>query len=213
MAPGTGNKIYSGEAIILKRENSVLIEKLEREIKMWESKASFSEDRLYRFTLYRRWAELGQEILFICLNPSTADEEHNDPTVWRCVNFARDWGYRGVWVGNLFAFRATEPNELYIAYDPVGVANNLALRQMAKRCDKVVYAWGNHGQYKDRGQYVAEMIGFGWCFGVNKTGEPKHPLYQPRNAQLIKYFREVRRDNGRPDQFQSTKGFTMARPS
>jgi len=59
---------------------------------MLESKASFSEDRLYRFTLYRRWAESGDEILFIGLNPSTADEAHNDPTVRRCINFARDWG-------------------------------------------------------------------------------------------------------------------------
>lgn len=154
---------------------------------MWESKASFSEDRTYRFILYRRWAELGQEILFICLNPSTADEIHNDPTVSRCVNFARDWGYRAVWVGNLFALRATEPNELYTAYEPVGMANNLALRQMAKRCSKVVYAWGNHGRYQDRGRRVAQMIGPRWCFGVNKTGEPKHPLYLSRNAQLIRY--------------------------
>lgn len=160
---------------------------------MWESKASFSEDRRYRFTLYRRWTELGQgpvrhqEILFICLNPSTADEAYNDPTVWRCVNFARDWGYRGVWIGNLFALRATDPSELYEAYEPVGMANDLVLRQMAQRCSKVVYAWGNHGQLLNRGRQVVDMIGSGWCFGVNKSGEPKHPLYQPRNAKLIHY--------------------------
>lgn len=159
---------------------------------MLESKASFSEDRLYRFTLYRRWAEAGQEILFICLNPSTADEDYNDPTVWRCVNFARDWGYRGVWIGNLFALRATNPAELMSArftrsIDLIGRSNSLVLRQMAARCAKVVYAWGNHGRLLNRGRQVVNMIGPGWCFGVNKTGEPKHPLYQPRNADLIKY--------------------------
>lgn len=159
---------------------------------MWESKASFSPDRLYRFTLYRRWAEVGQEILFICLNPSTADEEYNDPTVWRCVNFARDWGYRGVWVGNLFGLRATNPAKLMTArfsrsVDLIGRTNSLVLRLMASRCAKVVYAWGNHGHLLNRGRQVVDMIGPGWCFGVNKSGEPRHPLYVPRNAQLIRY--------------------------
>lgn len=156
--------------------------------KMWESRASFSEDRLYRYTLYRRWAEHGQDVLFIGLNPSTADEQYNDPTVWQCVNFARDWGYRGVWVGNLFALRATEPIELYLTDRPVGRINDIALRQMVKRCGRVVYAWGNHGQYKDRGRQVVDMIGPGWCFGINKTGEPRHPLYLPRNAPLVPFL-------------------------
>ncbi len=157
---------------------------------MWKSKASFSKDRLYRFTLYRRWAESGQEILFICLNPSTADEDHDDPTVRRCVNFARDWGYRGVWLGNLFALVTTDSAELYKHYDPVGCANNLVLKTMAARCAKVVYAWGNHGRLLNRSRQVVNMIGPGLCFGVNKTGEPKHPLYQSRNAQLIQYYFE-----------------------
>jgi len=164
---------------------------------MLESKASFSEDRRHRFTLYRRWAKSGPEILFICLNPSTADEAYNDPTVWRCLNFARDWGYRGVWIGNLFALRATNPAELYKreiygVYDPIGRGNDLALKMMAARCDRVVYAWGNHGQLLNRGRQVVEMLGPGWCFGVNKTGEPKHPLYLSRNAQLVKQSLLVR---------------------
>lgn len=157
---------------------------------MWESKASFSEDRRYRFTLYRRWAEVGQEILFICLNPSTADEEHNDPTVWRCVNFARDWGFRGMWLGNLFALVTTDPAELYgNVHEPVGRGNDLVLKQMAARCAKAVYAWGNHGHIGGRGRQVVDMLVLGWCFGINKTGEPKHPLYQPRDARLIRYHR------------------------
>ncbi|MBA7649749.1 hypothetical protein ES703_57547 [subsurface metagenome] len=154
---------------------------------MLESKASFSEDRLYRFTLYRRWAESGDEILFIGLNPSTADEAHNDPTVRRCINFARDWGYHGVWLGNIFAWRATYPDGLDGVHEPVGRGNNLCLKLMARRCAKVVYAWGDHGQYMGRGCQVVDMLGPGWCFGINKTGEPRHPLYLPRNAQLIRY--------------------------
>lgn len=156
---------------------------------MIESKASFSEDRRYRFTLYRRWDKLGREILFICLNPSTADEAKDDPTVRRCINFAKDWGYRGVWIGNIFALRSTDPSELYKAWEPVGSANNLALRTMVERCDKVVYAWGNHGEHRDRGREVADMLGIAWCFGVNKKGEPRHPLYLKRDAQLMEYTR------------------------
>lgn len=155
---------------------------------MLESKASFSEDRRYRFTLYRKWEEQGPEILFVCLNPSTADEEHNDPTVWRCINYARDWGYRGVWVGNLFALRATNPKELYKANDPVGMGNDLCLREMAKRCSKVVCAWGDHGQLMwGRCRAVANMLAPAWCFAVNKSGEPRHPLYQRRDAKLVRY--------------------------
>ena len=161
---------------------------------MLESKASFSEDRRFRYRLYRRWAELGPEILFICLNPSTADEDHDDPTVRRCVNFARDWGFRAMWLGNLFALVTTDPAKLYKpviyeVFDPVGRGNDLALKMMAARCAKAVYAWGNHGHIANRGRLVADMIIIAWCFGINKTGEPKHPLYLPRNAQLMIFSR------------------------
>ena len=157
---------------------------------MLESKASFSEDRRYRFSLYRRWAELGPEVLFICLNPSTANEYFDDPTVRRCISFARAWGFRGMWLGNLFALVTTDPEklykpEIYEVFDPVGRGNNLVLKVMARRCAKVVYAWGNHGHIANRSRQVVDMIGPGWCFGINKTGEPRHPLYQARNAQLI----------------------------
>lgn len=158
-------------------------------MKKLESKASFSKDRLYRFSLYRRWKKLGKEILFICLNPSTADETTNDPTVRRCINLAKGWGYRGVWVGNIFALRATNPLELYKVYDPIGRENDLALKKMADRCIEVVFAWGNHGRFLNRGQQVSSMIGSGQCFGVNQSGEPRHPLYLPRDVQLIEYPR------------------------
>lgn len=162
---------------------------------MLESKASFSEDRRYRFTLYRRWAEDGHEILFIGLNPSTADEAQNDATVRRCINFAKSWGYAGIWLGNLFAFRSTDVRELYThriyeVYDPVGRGNDLALQGMAERCAKVVYAWGNHGRLLSRGREVHLMLGRAWCFGINKTGQPTHPLYQPNNARLVPFPQE-----------------------
>ena len=113
------------------------------------------------------------------------------------MNFARDWGYRGVWLGNLFALVTTDPaklykREIYEVYDPVGRGNNLVLKTMVGRCTKVVYAWGNYGHIASRGRQVVDMIGPGWCFGVNKTGEPKHPLYQSHNAQLIQYYFEAK---------------------
>jgi len=83
--------------------------------------------------------------------------------------------------------RATHPDGLDGVHEPVGRGNNLCLKMMARRCAKVVYAWGDHGQYMGRGCQVVDMLGPGWCFGINKTGEPRHPLYLPRNAQLIRY--------------------------
>lgn len=152
-----------------------------------EGGAVFSKNRRYRYSLWRIWEKERPKILFVCLNPSTADETHNDPTVRRCVNFARDWGYGQVCVSNIFAFRGTKPAQLYTASDPVGPGNDLMIKADAIRCDQVVFAWGNHGRLMRRGREVSLMIGTGWCFGVTKTGEPKHPLYQRRDAELVSY--------------------------
>ena len=161
---------------------------------MEDKGAVFSKSRHYRYSLWRTWDKDKPKILFICLNPSTADEAHNDPTVWRCVNFARDMGYGGVVVCNIFALRATHPGELYKAEDPVGAGNDVMIKASAIRCDRVVvYAWGNHGRLMDRGSEVVDMLGPAKCFGVNKTGEPKHPLYQPRDAQLVEYVRKSKK--------------------
>ncbi|TVQ33793.1 MAG: DUF1643 domain-containing protein [Wenzhouxiangella sp.] len=118
--------------------------------------------------------------MFIGLNPSTADARNNDPTIRRCIGFARDWGYGGLVVTNLFAFRATYPTDLKAASDPVGPRNDAWIRRMAGQVDTIVAAWGNHGAWLDRSTIVRRMLdGRLRCIKLNAAGEPAHPLYLP----------------------------------
>ena len=110
-----------------------------------ESSALFSECRTYRYALWRVWDESLDSILFIGLNPSTADESHNDPTISRCINFAKKWGYGGLCMANLFAYRATQPRIMMLADDPIGPDNDQILFDLVSKADIVVAAWGNHG--------------------------------------------------------------------
>lgn len=83
--------------------------------------AAFSRSRIYRYELWRRWADGGRYVNFICLNPSTADEHKDDPTVRKCVKFARTWGYGAMCITNLFAYRATDRSVIKKVADPVGL--------------------------------------------------------------------------------------------
>ncbi len=139
--------------------------------------AVFSLGHKYRYWLFRRWAE-GSQCCFICLNPSTADADHDDPSVRRMIGFARSWGHGALVVGNLFAWRATDPKEICVCdRDPVGPLNDEWLQRMASESDLVVAAWGNHGDFQGRGQVVRAMIGGMYSLGLTKSGQPKHPLY------------------------------------
>jgi hypothetical protein len=162
--------------------------------------AVFSEDRVYRYTLTRSWEPEHQSrleglglggaerlsCLFVCLNPSTADEVTDDATVRRCIRFARAWGYSDLTVCNIFALRSRDPKALYAADDPVGPDNDQHLKREAARHELVVAAWGNHGSYRNRGRQVMEMLREGadvFTLGLNVTIEPKHPLYLPATTE------------------------------
>lgn len=136
----------------------------------------------YRYMLGRRWDD-GDAVMFLMLNPSTADADIDDPTIRRCMGFARSWGYAALTVGNLFALRATDPRELRKADDPIGPENDGWLLRMARDHRRVVAAWGNHGCYLGRSAAVREMIPGLHRLRVSKEGEPCHPLYLP--AHLI----------------------------
>jgi hypothetical protein len=116
--------------------------------------------------------------MFVGLNPSTADETSDDPTLTRCINFAKSWGYGGVCMANLFAFRATEPSDMKASDDPIGAENNKWLEKLAKDAALVVAAWGNDGSYLERSEQVKELLPNLYCLKLNKSGEPAHPLYQ-----------------------------------
>lgn len=141
--------------------------------------ASFSPCRRYRYSLGRTWDFDLKPVLFVGLNPSTADETEDDPTIRRCIRFACDWGYGGVLMGNLFAFRATDPKEMKLALDPVGERNDHWLQHMAGMAGLVVAAWGAHGDHRGRAQAVVDSgaLGSFTVLGLTKDGHPRHPLY------------------------------------
>ena len=116
-------------------------------------------------------------VMIIGLNPSTADEKVNDPTITRCISFARSWGYGGVCVTNLFGFRATAPTELKAHHDPIGKENDAWVHEMAKEAAITVAAWGNHGKFLNRSLKILLSLDQLHCIKMNKSGEPAHPLY------------------------------------
>lgn len=142
-----------------------------------EKSANFSRCRTYRYALWRSWDEHKPYAMMIGLNPSTADEVEDDPTLIRCINFAKSWGYGGVCMTNLFAYRATDPNDMKAAADPVGASNNRWLTRLAKEAGIVVAAWGNDGDYLNRASQIKNKIPNLYCLKMNKSGEPAHPLY------------------------------------
>lgn len=141
--------------------------------------ANFSRCRQYRYALWRRWGQRPGFALIVGLNPSTADHRQDDPTIRRCIGFARDWGYDQLCVANLFAWRATYPEDLKAAADPVGPGNNRWLRRLCREADIVVAAWGNDGNFLDRAQQVQSMHDQWQVLRVNRSGQPAHPLYLP----------------------------------
>ena len=95
--------------------------------------AKLSECRKYRFALWRTWDDSKPYVMFVGLNPSTADETTDDPTLTRCINYAKSWGFGGVCMANIFAYRATEPNDMKAATDPIGSENNDWLKKLSNR--------------------------------------------------------------------------------
>lgn len=145
-------------------------------------------DGRYRYLLWRRWAE-ADSLLFIMLNPSTADAAQDDPTIRRCIGFARRWGFGGVEVVNLFAWRATLPRELAKARDPVGPHNDRAISLAVARSRAVIAAWGVHGALGDRDAQVAQLLAATRlrCLGLTRDGAPRHPLYVAGNVRAADF--------------------------
>lgn len=156
--------------------------------------ATFSECGRYRYWLQRTVAAAPGKAVFVMLNPSTADEAQDDPTIRRCIDFARRWGYGSMEVVNLFAWRSPDPQELRVQSvyeDVIGSENDEYLTAKAAVADVVVCAWGVDGEFMRRGREVAWMLaGAGvqlMCLGRTKSGQPKHPLYLRHDTELAEY--------------------------
>jgi hypothetical protein len=149
--------------------------------------AILSKGRKYRYVLSRIWDNSKEKIVFIGLNPSTADETIDDPTIRKCITYAKKWGYGGFYMLNLFAYRATEPGNMKMANDPVGEENDYYLDEYINKVNIAICCWGNHGQFKSRSKQVLSKYNNLYFLKLNKTGEPAHPLYLS-NSLIPKRF-------------------------
>lgn len=156
-------------------------------INFTESSAVFSPCRKYRYTLKRVWDKSKPMVMFIGLNPSTANETKSDNTVTRCVNFAASWGFGGMYMMNLFAYVSTNPDELITSGEPID-ENNFYLYQIAAECQTIIFAWGaSFKQHQNRMNKVKKMFPGAYCIKISKTGEPCHPLYMNSKLKPIPY--------------------------
>ena len=156
--------------------------------------AVLSDCKKYRYSLTRVWDDEKPRVLFIMLNPSKADAEKNDRTVTRCINFAKHWGYGGLYVVNLFSYISTKPGALLTAAFVVGVENEKWFRRMSALADLVVCAWGNSpivNKLQKRLDHTWKPLS--WInkplhyLELSKDGTPKHPLYLPKHLIPIPY--------------------------
>jgi hypothetical protein len=157
------------------------------------SGAEFSPCKKWRYRLWRVWNPKRSTLAVCMLNPSTANHEANDPTIRRCIGFAKSWGYGGLEVVNMFAWRATNPKELLTVEDPMGPFNDMAIDGLAKRHGNILIAWGTAkwGAHKARAMETLALIRSNgtrvWCLGKTKHGYPRHPLYVRASQEMEPY--------------------------
>ena len=163
--------------------------------------AHLSEDQRYRYRLWRQWDLPGipaKTCLFVMLNPSTADDKVDDPTIRRCVGFAKSWGHGRLEVVNLFAFRTKSPKVLFgVKDDPIGPENMAVIRDAADMADRIICAWGAHGGHLQQDLAIRQLLlnvaGKTFALGFTRDGHPRHPLYAPKSAPLHPMFRQSHR--------------------
>ncbi len=156
--------------------------------------AKLSDCGHYRYTLRRAWhlnrADKSTTITFIGLNPSTADASIDDPTLRRCMSFSDKWGYKTLYMVNLFGYRATDPKKLYTCIDPVGIDNDKYIKAAIRKSSMVIACWGEHGNLLSRDKAVntrySEKL---HSLRINKSGQPAHPLYLSATVKPSKYQR------------------------
>lgn len=159
-----------------------------------KSSAVYSNCEQFRYELTRCWGK-GRRLSYVMLNPSTASETRNDPTVERCERRARAMGFDAFRVVNIFAFRATHPKDLKQADDAIGLKNNQFPISAANWADMVLCAWGAHGAHQKRGAEVEALLRSQdcdlWHLGLTKSGAPRHPLYVAYTQQPTIWHQSV----------------------
>ena len=160
--------------------------------------ATFSKDRAYRYTLSREWQSTMPRAVFICLNPSVASEYEDDPTVRKCIGFAKRWGCGSLTIVNLFALVETDPAKMKRHPNPIGDENDAHIQSVARSAAFVIAAWGGDGSHMNRAADVCRMLnGQVKCLGRTRDGFPRHPVMRAYAAALESF-----------DPSQSSKGVT-----
>lgn len=157
--------------------------------------AVMSKDNTYRYSLTRIWELSLPRICFIMLNPSTADHKEDDPTIRRVMGFSKSLGFGSVEVVNLFAYRATDPENMKRYPDPIGPENNQHIFKAVEDSTKVILAWGNNGTFMGRNEQVMEMLKNDkhlYALEVSKPGHPKHPLFLKLGLEPVLFTKEAR---------------------
>ena len=145
--------------------------------------AKISIDKKERYSLKREWDKSKNKILYIMLNPSLADDNNDDPTIRRLINFSKKFNYGGFLVGNIYSTISPNPKEVDKS-DGISDKNLVELLKLINQVEEIVYAWGNNAYEPE---LLKDLVSNPKCFGKNLNGSPKHPLYLPKNIQLISY--------------------------
>ena len=161
------------------------------DVRKTTSTAIFDQTHTHRYLLTRTWDSEKKSVLFIMLNPSTANGETNDPTIRRCINFAKAWGYGSLEVVNLFSLVSSDPKKLLTVKNSIGEDNDSFILEAADSADKIIVAWGAFPEARRRAAKVLNMLSEmgceAHCLGMSRGGQPKHPLYLPKDVGVVRY--------------------------
>lgn len=148
--------------------------------------AAFSDCRKWRYALWRIWDKRFPLVMFIGLNPSTANEQGDDATIRRAIAIAKNLGYGGLYMMNLYAIVSRQPSYLKTCKDPLG-DNDKWLDKIAYKCGDIIYAWGNFPIAKERAAIVQKRYPNAKALIINKNGTPRHPLFVPVKIIPVKF--------------------------
>lgn len=151
-----------------------------------DKNAFFSDDKKHRYVLQRIWDKALPKVMFIGLNPSTANETDDDPTIRRVMRFAKDWGYGGVYMLNLYSFVTAYPSKLEVSQH-ARITNDTFLRGYGKKSKEVVFAWGGFKEAKCNSLKMELMFPDATALQINADGSPKHPLYVKADIKRVNF--------------------------
>lgn len=158
---------------------------------MDNSGAKFSDDKKFRLALWRIWEDDKPKVMYVGLNPSTANETKNDNTITKLVKASKHNGFGGFFMLNLYSYVTAYPEQLKGNWEIMDGINNKHLLDYSGKADKIVFCWGNFKEAQEKASELKHAFSDAWCFKQNKNGSPKHPLYCKDNSVLIPFINNI----------------------